>query len=65
MNSALAYLAENKAPDARHALIPIAYDPHGGSIAKIARSMIERIDAGDVKGALSAPSQATAKGGNH
>ena len=54
MNSALAYLAENKARDARQALIPIAFDPHGGDFAKIARAMMERIDAGDTKGAIAA-----------
>jgi tetratricopeptide (TPR) repeat protein len=54
MNSALAYLQENKPRDARQALIPIAYDPHGGDFAKIARAMMERIDAGDSKGALAA-----------
>lgn len=54
MNSALAYLQENKPRDARQALIPIAFDPHGGGFAKIARAMMERIDAGDAKGALAA-----------
>ncbi|MFL6724481.1 MAG: hypothetical protein ACJ8E7_10160 [Sphingomicrobium sp.] len=52
MNSALAYLAEDKSAQARQALIPIAYDPHGQQFAKIARQMMVRIDAGDVKGAL-------------
>jgi hypothetical protein len=59
MNSALAYLAESKALEARQALIPIAYDPHGGGYARIAHAMIDRIDAGDVKGAMAA-----AKGGD-
>jgi tetratricopeptide (TPR) repeat protein len=54
MNSALAYLQEDKPHDARQALIPIAYDPHGGDFAKIAKAMMERIDAGDAKGALAA-----------
>jgi tetratricopeptide (TPR) repeat protein len=54
MNSALAYLAENKGLEARQALIPIAYDPHGGGFAKAAHAMIDRIDAGDFKGAISA-----------
>jgi len=52
MTSAFAYLQENKPRDARQALIPIAYDPHGGDFAKIARTMMDRIDAGDTKGAL-------------
>jgi hypothetical protein len=54
MNSALAYLQEDKPQEARQALIPVAYNPHGGDFAKIARSMMERIDAGDSKGALAA-----------
>ena len=54
MNSAMAYLAEDKGADARRALIPIAYDPHGGDFAEIARQMMARIDAGDAKGALAA-----------
>jgi hypothetical protein len=54
MNSALAYLAESKASDARQALIPIAYDPHGGGFSKVAHAMIDRIDSGDVKGAIAA-----------
>jgi len=54
MNSALAYLEESKLREARQALVPIAYDPHGGDFAKMARKMMERIDAGDTKGALAA-----------
>jgi len=54
MNSAMAYLAENKPLDARHALIPIAYDPHGGGYARAAHAMVDRIDAGDSKGAMAA-----------
>ena len=61
MNSALAYLAENKARDARQALIPIAFDPHGGDFAKIARAMMERIDAGDPKGAIAAVTTSDSK----
>jgi len=61
MNSALAYLAENKARDARQALIPIAFDPHGGDFAKIARAMMERIDAGDPKGAIAAVAASDSK----
>ena len=54
MNSAMAYLAENKPLDARHALIPIAYDPHGGGYARAAHAMVDRIDAGNSKGAMAA-----------
>jgi Flp pilus assembly protein TadD len=54
MNSAMAYLNEGKLPDAKHALTPIAYDPHGGELSKLARKIIYKIDAGDGKGALAA-----------
>jgi predicted Zn-dependent protease len=54
MNSALAYLNENKAAEARQALIPIAYDPHGGDFAKIAHTMLDHVASGDIKGALAA-----------
>lgn len=56
MNSALAYLQEGKSADARHALIPIAYDPHGKDVAQIARQMMAKIDSGDEKGALAVAS---------
>jgi hypothetical protein len=35
-------------------LIPIAYSPHAGEAASIARQMVVKIDAGDAKGALAA-----------
>lgn len=54
MNSAMAYLNEGKLPEAKHALTPIAYDPHGGNMAKLARTIIDKIDAGDGKAALAA-----------
>lgn len=52
MNSAMQYLAAGKTADARRALIPIAYDPHGKDFAQMARNMMTRIESGDVKGAL-------------
>jgi len=55
MNSAAAYLHENKLKEARVTLTPVAYSPHGGGIAEEARRMIARIDAGDAKGALRRP----------
>jgi tetratricopeptide (TPR) repeat protein len=51
MQSALQYLRDGKLPEARKALAPVAFNPHGGSIAKTARSAMEKIDAGDAKGA--------------
>jgi tetratricopeptide (TPR) repeat protein len=54
VTSALTYLKDGKASDAKHSLTVVAYDPHGGDLAKLARTMIEKIDAGDAKGAVSA-----------
>lgn len=58
MNSALQYLSDGHAADARKALLPIAYNPHEKEIAPIARKMIDRIDTGDVKGAIAEPAAA-------
>lgn len=52
MNSAVQYLAEGKIPEAKRALTPIAYDPHGNDLAKAARAIIAKIDAGNAKEAL-------------
>ena len=52
MNSALQYLASGKVSEGRRALAPIAYDPHGGDTAKLARQVIAKVQAGDVRGAL-------------
>ena len=54
MSSAFAYLNEGKLKEARTTLVPIAYSPHGGSIAESARKMIVKIDAGDAAGAMAA-----------
>jgi Flp pilus assembly protein TadD len=56
--SAWQYLQDGKLADAKRALMPIAYDPHGGSFGVTARNAIAKIDAGDAKGALSAMSSA-------
>jgi hypothetical protein len=52
--SAYQYLRDKELKMARQALAPIAYDPHAANAATMARAMIERIDAGDVEGALKA-----------
>lgn len=52
--SAYQYLRDGKLVEARKALAPIAFDPHGGSYAKMARAAIGNIDAGDGKGAEAA-----------
>ena len=60
--SAFAYLMEQKAAEARRELLPIAYDPHGGDNATVARKVMDRIDAKDTKGALAAMSEDSGKG---
>ena len=54
MSSAVQYLNDNQTAEAKRALTVIAYDPHGNELAKLARTMIEKIDAGDGKNALAA-----------
>lgn len=52
MTSAERYLLDGKYDEAKRALTPIAYDPHGSELATVARTMIENIGRGDVKAAL-------------
>jgi hypothetical protein len=54
INSAARYLADGKLKEARWALAPVAYDPHEQALAKVARAMIEKINAGDVAAATAA-----------
>ena len=54
LNSAYAYLREEKPKEARAALTIVAYSPHAGSMADLAKSMIAKIDAGDARGAITA-----------
>jgi hypothetical protein len=59
MTSAAQYLIDGKVADARRALIPIAYDPHGEQFTDLARQMMTKIDAGDPKGAIAIAQGAT------
>lgn len=54
MMSAYQYLRDNDLKMARRTMAPIAYDPHATQTAAMARTMIDRMDAGDVEGALKA-----------
>jgi hypothetical protein len=54
MSSAFAYLNEEKPKEARAALTIVAYSPHAGSMADVAKTMIAKIDAGDALGARAA-----------
>jgi tetratricopeptide (TPR) repeat protein len=57
LNSALRYLRDGKLKEARLALAPIAFNPHGREVAAQARQMIAKIDAGDAKGAEKAATE--------
>jgi tetratricopeptide (TPR) repeat protein len=52
MNSAIAYLEAGKLKEARSALTVVAYRPHAGEAADLAKRMMADIDAGDAKSAL-------------
>lgn len=52
VNSAIAYLNEGKFKEARSTLAVVAYSPHAGSAAGVAKRMIVDIDAGKGKAAL-------------
>jgi len=51
-NTAAMYLRERNGSAARTLLAPLAYDPHGRAAAKLATTLIARIDAGDIEGAI-------------
>lgn len=50
--TAAMYLRERNGGAARTLLAPLAYDPHGRAIAKVATALIAKIDAGDIDGAI-------------
>jgi len=52
MNSAIAYLEQDKLKEARSTLSLVAYSPHAKEVAEVAQRMIADIDAGNGKAAL-------------
>lgn len=52
VQSAGLYLTEGKLKEARVALVPVAFNPHGEKESAIARQMITDIDAGNASAAL-------------
>ncbi|MCY7279470.1 MAG: hypothetical protein LH610_00980 [Sphingomonas bacterium] len=54
MTSARRFLDDRKPAEARKALIPLAYNSHGGSLSEEARRMIGLIDSGQVAAAAAA-----------
>ncbi len=54
MQSAYQYLRDGKLADARRALVPVAFDPHGQGSSRSAQAAIAKIDSADAKGAEAA-----------
>ena len=46
LESAREFLAARKTIEARHMLVPVAFNPHGGRLAEVARTIIGLIDNG-------------------
>ena len=64
--SAMQFLKDGDRRNARQTLAPIAYTPHGQSLAEIAQKLIARIDAGDAdptKAVFDAEKAAKTEGG--
>ena len=59
LTDARQYLADGKPAEARKALIPLAYSPHGGRLGEQAQRMIVLIDAGKPAAALAERAAAT------
>lgn len=47
MNAVISYLEDGNRQMARELLKPLAYDPHGGGMAKVAGELLAAIDAGE------------------
>jgi Flp pilus assembly protein TadD len=54
MNAARQLLVDGRAAEARRALTPIAYDPHGGSLGQSISAVIAKLDSSGAKAALEA-----------
>lgn len=59
MNTARQLLVDGKAAEARRALAPIAFDPHGGNFGQAVAAVIARLDSSGTKAALEAWDSAT------
>ena len=55
LTNARQYLADGKPVEARKALIPVAYNPHGGKLSDEARRLVGLIDAGQLEAAAAGP----------
>ncbi len=54
MNAARQLLVDGKAAEARRALTPLAYDPHGGTFGQAIAAVIAKLDSSGAKAALEA-----------
>ena len=52
MMVAFQMLKDGRAQDARNALVPVAFDPHGGEMSKAAAAIVAKLDAGGTREAL-------------
>jgi hypothetical protein len=59
LRAARQLLVDGKAADARAALVPIAYDPHGGAFGQAVAAVIAKLDSSGAKAALEAWDAAT------
>lgn len=59
MNAARQLLVDGKAAEARRALAPIAFDPHGGALGQAVTAVIAKLDSSGAKAALEAWDAAT------
>ncbi len=59
MSAARQLLIDGKAAEARRALAPIAYDPHGGTLGQAVAAVIAKLDSDGAKAALEAWDAAT------
>lgn len=62
INSAYVYLRNGELPAAKRALVPVAYDPHGGDSSDMAKAMISAIDKGDSKAAIAVMEKTSSDG---
>ncbi|HEX8061839.1 MAG TPA: hypothetical protein VF535_01345 [Allosphingosinicella sp.] len=63
MNAARQLLVDGKAAEARRALAPIAFDPHGGALGQAVAAVIAKLDSSGTKAALEAWDAATRETG--
>ena len=59
MNVARQLLVDGKSGEARRALAPLAYDPHGGALGQAVAAIVAKLDEAGDKGALEAWDEAT------